>query len=197
MTDHAPREGSHSTRQLLDDLDVLMNRMLTLPVEHAGGEPPSTTEVVKVDLFAYPALGVKLTVLEPEVVPAPKSTDALLDISDTWPIGTYQLPRPKSKGPDWIDAESILAEGQVVDAEPPPTTALARIQTGVGPKLAPRALLLQQPYAMLLRFNLHFNRMTRSWGFLGRLLRSEVARAFFGIVGLAAIVFTLVFFSRY
>ena len=196
MTDHAPREGSRSTRQLLDDLDVLMNRMLTLPVEHADANP-SSSEIVKVDLSAYPALGVQLTVLEPEVIPAPMSTDTQLNIGDSWPMGTYELPRPASKGPDWIDAESVLDEGQVVDAGPPSTTALATIQPASLAKLPPRSLFLRRPYAMAVRLNLKFNRMTRSLGLLGRLLRSEVARAVFGIVGLAAIVFTIVFFSRF
>src|SRR5947209_3050651 len=62
MSQTPPQDGSlQSTRQMLDELDALMERMLSLPVNDLDDAPPMPAR--------GPALSARLTVLEPPVPP--------------------------------------------------------------------------------------------------------------------------------
>ncbi|MBX9678331.1 MAG: hypothetical protein K2X38_06175 [Gemmataceae bacterium] len=112
----APGQPAGSTRQMLDELDALMERMLSLPVadtESAETEVPAPTNPpVAARPASYPTVSAKLTVIESPVgnfgphSPEPESRQERL----TFPFpGMLELPPIESApaderaAPSWFD----------------------------------------------------------------------------------------------
>ena len=70
MSDKTPNDGSlQSTKQMLDELDAMMEKMLTVPVSDLDEAVPFPPPIVKT-----PALSATLTLLEPtDSAPSPDS----------------------------------------------------------------------------------------------------------------------------
>src|SRR5437764_654753 len=99
-----PKEGAspRSTRQLLDELDALMNQMLALPVEDEPAKDPPA-----------PALAATLTIIDPDddLKIAPPATAP--DLGTEIPIYRFgQSARPARNDVFEVRAEQILPESE-------------------------------------------------------------------------------------
>lgn len=171
-----------STRQLLDELDALMNRMLALPVEDAPPEPekPAVAQVVAPSAPAFAPM-VETPVEEPEpswtnnlfdLAPAPQFEKIEVDAPPEEPLPDASLP----------DAPLVAETKSVVVEEPPAPLAHA-------PSLEPRrSSSASGVYRAALRFHRRLMRPTYRLGILGRALRSRTGQSLLGYVGLALLV---------
>jgi hypothetical protein len=192
------------TKQLLDELDVLMEKMLALPVEEPPADSPERDELMRL-----PHVSATLTVLEgaldaapPDKVGAaplsalassPRRDDAatlpephanfLAAAQQNWqePQASLSLVAPANEA-----AQTSAADGIPLDAVPP-----ALLQVHVPPvtvlPLAARTLraILMQP---LLWVNGIFDLCTRFLGPFGRWLRTGQGRNALGYVGVSLIL---------
>jgi len=201
--------AARSTRQLLGDLDALMDQMLALPVEE-GAQPVATIEPPA--RSAAPAvtrakprppvhpLAVTMTLLD--VPPAEEMEHADPPPADE-PVGPPSLESsivpaveraPEPPVPStWIDESDL-----VPDPPPAPTHVAPRFATPVVPP-APRLVVVQAPpppirplpsrpisrtYGWALRLNRMLARRTYGLGFMGRLVRSDAGRMLLGVAGI-------------
>ncbi|MCI0457255.1 MAG: hypothetical protein L0Z62_09780 [Gemmataceae bacterium] len=186
--------GSGSTRQLLDELDALMQRMMELPVNQLEDDPVPPTNTVIVPPAPAPAN-------EPEPPASPPRPAA--------PSGTDLVPARQviAHGPSPYPAqphrrEEVLAESQpahaaLVLASPrsaapaplPQPTAAPRVAlpavTAPPEERSWRERLWGRVMPGLQWSNRTFERLTAWLGNPGRWLRSATGRATLGWIGLA------------
>jgi hypothetical protein len=170
--------GLNSTRQMLDDLDALMERMLALPMEEADPVAVSPKR---------PALAATLTMLPPlettapSVFQGPHASFAGMDLVED--VSTP--PAPPSKGGEKKE-----------DAVPPPVV-VRRLDTILAPDEplpAPRrTFILWRP---LLWINQGYDHATRLLGPLGSLLRSSPGRLVLGAAGLVLLGIAAAWLTR-
>jgi hypothetical protein len=191
-----PSESPNATRQMLDELDALMERMLSLPVNDL--DQPAPVLPRPIDL---PPLGAKLTVVEP----APATT-----LSSPWPA---KSPRESGK----VDSGKVLVgrltapsytasiednatssssenlspalEGgteQASDLSPEqvPPPIVRRDAAMVSRPFQRRRSLSNRLLQPLLWINRGYDRCTRVLGPPGRWLRSAQGRTVLGYLGL-------------
>lgn len=169
--------GLNATRQMLDDLDALMERMLSLPMDEAGGNisaPPAPPK--------RPALAATLTVLDPmEQTASEKPAPALHGPHVNFPpAAAHDVEEPAAKiaGP----AEERV---QTLEPEVPGPLVIRRLDTVVTPESAPQvrttSFVFWRP---LLWINEGFDQATRLLGPFGALLRSSPGRWLLGLAGL-------------
>ena len=155
--------GLNSTRQMLDDLDALMERMLALPMEEA--------EAVAV-APKRPALAATLTMLPPLETTAPSA---------------FQGPHASFAGMDLVEdvAPPSAPPSKGGEMDVPPPVVVRRLDTILAPEEplpAPRrTFILWRP---LLWINQGYDQATRLLGPLGSLLRSSPGRLVLGAAGL-------------
>ena len=169
----SPASPNDPTRQLLDELDALMERMLALPVDDPGGaEPlppprshlwrePAVPPVSSIEL--PPPLTTRLESMQPTATPesAPPPTAA----------ATTTSPPPIRTSPRWS-----------------PKTVLEGGSDAPLPEL--RTVWWVRP---LLWSNRAFDRATLQLGTIGRWLRGETGRIVLGWTGLALLLLALTF----
>ena len=181
MSTDKPSGGLESTRQMLDDLDALMERMLALPMDDADASVSAPAMQAK-----RPALAATLTMLPPiEEELASKTTSPL------------QGPHASFSTPEAI--RTPLVEEPADDGELrilPPLT-IRRLHTVVTPEELPpmpaRSFFLWRPLRVI---NRGYDQATRLLGPLGCLLRSSPARFLLGFAGLALLSLAAAWFIR-
>jgi hypothetical protein len=201
-----PKEGAspRSTRQLLDELDALMDQMLALPVEDEPSEEPPAVPA--------PALAATLTMIEPETAPLPKEM-ALQESKAAPPLRSSRKNRNVAKedegdagAPPWTDghfqveheekasksAESFalvdLNDDAATDAlltadKPAPQPAPVAPRREAARPLPPSSA--SWTYGALVVWDRAFRRLTRRLGPIGWLLRTAGGRVILGALGLA------------
>ncbi len=182
MSNKPPKDVSlQSTKQMLDELDALMERMLALPVNDAEEAPPFPTEVVK-----KPALSAKLTLLEPPPAPLAVSPPHRITQADSSPTEHPPLNPPHRI----IPIEQIAApqpEPLTNEIMPPSlTTKVAPILAEIAESPAPT----QSAVHPLVGINQAFDTVT------GELLRGPLARALLGFLGIALLLVATCWFLK-
>jgi hypothetical protein len=177
-----------STRQLLGELDALMDQMLSLPVDE--GAAPSTPRIDPPHPVAPPnaamhPLSVTMTLLEPSV--EEPNVDE--------PIATPSIELPDSSEPADVDESFWVQEADLVpDPQPRPTpvrgrTALVSVRSEpLVTTPLPIARLpgrqIKRSYAWALRIDRFLIHRTFRLGIVGRLIRSDVGRTVLGVLGI-------------
>jgi hypothetical protein len=175
-----------STREILDELDALMDRMLAIPVNDMDDPAPPARALVHT-----PTVAATLTVLESpleEEEPARNEQQTLRESfrsysTDLAPAGApmQSLP-PPIRDPDPIPEEMI----------PPSITMLPvpiyRPDPEMKPVRLPRRSLASRCLLPLLWFNQAFDKITVVLGGPGRWLRGPGGRHALGLTGLALLV---------
>jgi hypothetical protein len=165
----SPSSPNNPTRQLLDELDTLMERMLSLPVdEHEGGEPLPPRS----PLWREPAAPVLISIEPPPSLPNQVEMIQTAAPSSAMPpatAATATSPNPISPAPRWS-----------------PRGILESALNGRVPEI--RTSLWMQP---ILWSNRVFDRSTLRLGSAGRWLRGENGRTLLGWTGLVLLVLAL------
>jgi hypothetical protein len=179
-----------STRQLLGELDALMDQMLSLPVEEGAASPsPRVDPPHSVPAPLHP-LAVTMTLLE-----APEPT-----VDE--PIATPSIELPESDESASEDESFWVQEADLVPDPPPrptPTgrTALVPVRSqplALGPPPPIARLPYRQKrrsYAWALRLDRFLAHRTFGFGFVGRLLRSDIGRTVLGILGILMLLIAI------
>jgi hypothetical protein len=181
--------ASQSTRQLLDELDTLMQRMLAVPVQTADMEPAEAPAQVP----AVPA--PRQVGLVPPPIAAPAvHTQAPVEPSVplTQPLMPIILQRPKGQ----------VAEKPAPSRAPAPPKPAPQLAPAPDPKpawMSPTADKLPAVAAVpgmmsrwLIALNRSYDRGTDWLGPLGRWLRSEQGRSLLGWMGLGMLAVAMV-----
>jgi hypothetical protein len=183
--------ASQSTRQLLDELDTLMQRMLAVPVQTADIEPAEAPA----EAPAVPA--PRQVGLVPAPIAAPAvHTQAPVELSAplAQPLMPIILQRPKGK----------VAEKPALLHAPAPPKAMPQLALAPAPDpkpawMSPTADKLPAAAAVpsvmsrwLIALNRSYDRGTDWLGPLGRWLRSEQGRSLLGWTGLGMLAVALV-----
>ncbi|MEI7684780.1 MAG: hypothetical protein WCL32_07110 [Planctomycetota bacterium] len=173
-----PKDGAslRSTRQLLDELDVLMDQMLAIPVVDDPEPPPRT-----------PALAATLTLIEPDDIAEPEVVTALpaepapLPIREI-PITRLHLPveTPPAEDPEIDSAIEVSPEALL--PETPVVTLAPREPRPLPPSPA------SWSFRSAIVWDRGFRRMTRRLWLPGRLMRSLFGRTALGLLGLSFLV---------
>ena len=188
--------STRSTRQLLGELDALMDQMLSLPVEEgtriAAAKPPQPVSPPREPLHP---LAVTMTLLdEPPGATVAASSPALAaapKVDD--PIETPSVEFPEPNEPPVGDESFWVQEADLVpDPSPRPTanrgrTALVPTRPLIRevPPIAPLpSRPIQRTYAWALRIQRALVRRTYGLGFVGRLLRSDLGCNILGVLGI-------------
>jgi hypothetical protein len=174
------------TRQLLDELDALMDRMLALPIEDHE-EPAAPTAAPA----ATPIVSATLTLLDsPDQVAAPKP----LPTAQAEPI-RYEVDEPThataASAVPTAD-ESVPVPMMTVVGAPARFDFTPLPPVAAGARLRPAHL----SYQFLLWINQGYDRGTNWFGKPGRALRSRLGRALLGIAGFALLALALAWLGR-
>ncbi|MCI0681512.1 MAG: hypothetical protein L0Y71_05365 [Gemmataceae bacterium] len=181
----------HDTRQLLDELDALMDQMLALPITDEDEIAPETAEPVAP---APATVSATLTMLESparrQPAPAESSQPRVADVAaesisePTEPVREW--------GGEWGgETDETPAAPPTID-EPAPVPVLADVAAPKRVELAPlpppvRTSLWRPDhisYQFLLWINQGYDGGMRRLGMPGRMLVSRAAKALLGLVGL-------------
>ncbi len=201
----------HATRQMLDELDALMERMLALPVseqEEASRPGPRLDPPQEVPLTAHltmlnpaPPLQQEWVVPAPapKVVPPPSSADIefgseIIATRVTVPSFADQPALPMKKpGPQLELPFPALAPEQPEQPGPVSEDDLAAF-TFPGQQRGPVATPPDQPqwsWHPLCLINRAFDWCTQPLGWFGRWLRGRWGRNFLGLAGVALLILSL------
>jgi hypothetical protein len=208
------------TRQQLDELDALLQRMLSVPLapadtpmpagipparngDSAGGpplppswrvDPPAPAAGASLPHIALPepppAVAPKLEAQQAPLPPAPASPPPL-PVPAPKPVAVAPAPVPKPPAP----APAPKAAPPVV---PPPVPRVAApitpvptfAATGTASPPASTSAPVALPLLPLVAFNALFDSICSVFGPLGRLLRSGLFKHIYGFGGLALIAYT-------
>lgn len=208
MPNKMPNDASlQSTKQMLDELDALMEKMLTLPVNDLDEASPFPPPLVK-----EPALSATLTLLEPsDALPAPAVS------KEPASTPSYQMPE-EEVGPATVDAPQSfnpphfeMARMETSEAEPlrfeMPEPLTNEVAPGsVLPKLEPLMKEIAEPpasslqtqwlYLPLVWVNQGFDGTTLMFGGAGRWLRGEAGRMLLGLSGVALMLAAVIWFLK-
>lgn len=123
-----------STKQMLDELDALMERMLTLPVNDVETAPPFPKEVVKA-----PALSATLTLLDPpQASSMPLEHPPLNPPHMAFSVATTELPPlPAEPAPltNEVEPPSVMPSFEPLLAQIPEPDSEGLASRGYGPML--------------------------------------------------------------
>ncbi len=188
MASSPTKDAPHqTTRQLLDELDALMERMLALPIEdqetdtpHPTLQPPhAPTVAATLTLVEAPT---ELRELAEQPAPAPPiEMEMAPRVVAPEPVADEPASQPE---PDEFHYVTTLPDRPALslhDVAAPATEEL----TPLPPKFRVRPSM---GYQFLLWVNRGYDRSTGWFGRSGRLLRSGLFRMLLGLVGLGLIV---------
>jgi hypothetical protein len=182
---------ARSTREILSELDSLMQRMLSLPVDESP--PPEPTPA---------PLGVTLTLVESEAAPAAPASFVSATLET---VPEVELPQEEgwtrqrfdSLGGEEEAPESDTIEEDIVE----PSIALVQTKQPPlppSPRRKPVAPIVPLPprdatwfYGLMLRLDRRLQWMTMPLGILGRLLRSRLFKGMLGLLGVAMLMAAL------
>ena len=186
-----------TTRELLSELDALMERMLSLPVEESPLEesepPPRGVTLTFVDTLAPPS--TVTATLEPIPEEAADWTHRLFHLPAPEPVPVEEPillfeaaapPRVKDNAPAPIpEPHPAVAKAPTVARTP---SVRSRRPIAIVP-LPPRSN--GWGYRVAVRFERGYRRTTGWFGPLGSMLRSGVGRSLLGLLGLAMLTTAL------
>lgn len=161
-----------TTRQMLDELDALMEKMLALPVTEDGGASQSKAAA------HAPALTAKLTMLPP----------------------VSEAPKPAATGHPVLNPPHLEVPATVSAPQPAPLTNDV-LPPSLMPQLEPMLAAVPDPVvpavdsdgtSMFLFVNQVFDVITMPLGGLGRWLRGSEGRLALGLLGMAALAGAIV-----
>ena len=211
MTEGAP---PRSTRQLLDELDALMDKMLALPVED---EPAPSPKAAPEASASRPTLAATLTLIEPEDgVPPPSDAQSAVGSIDVQRLAGKRRGRAaveRKRHPQSLPRHTTPAAGTAVPhwtaarndikLTPEPAVAEAEERLAVTSAMPVTELLadtVEPPveresrplpkssaswlYGTIVIWERAFRRFSRRLGPLGWLLRTGVGRTLLGLTGL-------------
>ena len=203
-----PTEGAlpRSTRQLLDELDALMDKMLALPVDD---EPPQSEPA-----DAPPTVAATLTMIEPDEAKIPikrvgprqarevklktarSETDEVDTPAQPWNAGHFDIaPDSAALFVAPVAEEPKPRETAVLDRPSPfvpeTSTSFRREPSRPLPKSSASWTI-----GTLVVWDRGFRRLTRRLGPIGWLLRSGAGRILLGLAGLAFWIVALVWLVR-
>lgn len=186
-----------STRQLLDELDALMQRMLELPVEPddpasstgAGGHVSAPTLSPPPVLASPPALelpaGLRLDRPDTPAAQNAEPTPVLAGMEAAWDrlaVGSEARLEAPAEGPTNLDRSPAADAGPFAELTTPAKVSPQRLAARPMPRRPPPAgSWLLAPLRLA---NLVFDQATRPLGGPGRWLRSNSGRAVLGWLGL-------------
>lgn len=176
-----------STKQMLDELDALMEQMLSLPVSDPDEAPAFPKNVVR-----QPTLTATLTMLE-SPAPLPKT------IAQE-PTVHPRLNAPHMAAPshDYQEMEEERApELTPLTSDAVPVSLLPRMEPLLAavPEMDAAATTLWC-YQPLVWINLAFDEGTMKLGALGALLRTQASRMLLGLSGMALLVVSAGWFLK-
>lgn len=199
-TKSAPDGNVASTRQMLDELDALMERMLALPVndlDELAREPlprPTLTATLTVIETAEP----ELTSGEAPAVPAVSQTESVPVLEN--PAWTSPPPEETT-----VPAATQTPTGPNYQWELPPTADLAQESLPpvmvpptpiIEPLRAPRRSFVGWLLSPLVAFNRAFDGWLEPLGGLGRWFRRPAGRFVLGLAGLGMLAGALLWVIR-
>lgn len=188
-----------TTRQLLDELDALMERMLALPIEDQDTDLSQPAPAA-----SAPTVAATLTMVNPPPEPAPA------------PERLRLLPPPASAPSFAMEIASRIASPEPVEDEAPSSeTDEAHYITTLADRPAPSLEDVAAPvmetltplppkvharpsmgYQFLVWVNRRYDRSVVRFGRTGRVLRSGVFRMLLGLAGLGMILTALGWLTR-
>ena len=191
MSNKTPNDGAlQSTKQMLDELDALMERMLSLPVNDLDSAPPFPQDVVKAPHVA-PALAAKLTLLESPAGAAPTT-------NQSHPVfNPPHLGLPADAGRGMPEDTSYLSEPEPLSNNVVPPSFLSKLE----PLLAAipeseKPLMWHWGYGPLVWINQGFDRWTLFFGGVGEWLRGQAGRTALGLSGVVLTLAAFVWFLK-
>lgn len=180
-----------STKQMLDELDALMEKMLALPVNDPEDAAPFPEEVVKAPNLP-PTVSATLTLLEP---PAPVSEPPTVPEPVLWHPATnpphFAPPEPiEAKAPPAPVAPPVEVKAPAPQPEPLtndflPSTTTASLDPLLAEIPEPETPTTAIGYPALLWINQGFDHATACLGGAGDWLRSQAGRTLLGVSGVA------------
>jgi hypothetical protein len=174
----------HNTRQLLDELDALMDQMLALPID----DPSEDDALDDAEAASAATISATLTVMEPDSSPAAsESARADLTAPTDKPSAPPELGGAGSALPESVSAPILteVAAPATVDLLPPPR----RVPTA---RWRPDHI----SYRFLLWVNQGYDRATTWAGVPGRFLRSRSGKLILGLAGLGLLGVALAWLGR-
>jgi hypothetical protein len=203
--------SARSTRQLLGELDALMDQMLSLPVEEGArnvtAPPPPTTRSDPPRPIPPPhqppmhPLAVTMTLLDeaPAAEAAPSNSSIVVEPNIDEPIATPTVELPPRHEPPVVAESFWVQEADLVPDPPKGPLAVRgrnalvpipkrRAEIEVGPIAPLPTRTIHRSYAWALRLNRMLARRTYGLGFVGRFVRSDVGRTILGVVGILMVL---------
>jgi hypothetical protein len=191
---------------MLDDLDALMERMLSLPVGDAEELPPLPRDVMRA-----PTVSASLTMLDEPALDEPALEDDAPAVEEESPA---PLAAPRDIRHSAPEVSYAFAEDEPATIEPPPIERLfLNVPQAVESKLPP-PLQLERPIIVstspiepgvslgsvlvqpLFWANACFDWSTQCLGPIGTGLRSRVGRTLLGFLGLMSLFIAAAWFAR-
>jgi hypothetical protein len=194
-----------STKQMLDELDALMEKMLSLPVNEPEEAPSFPQEPVKPPKLT-PTLSATLTLLQapaplPVSAPPPPPPPEVTTIPES--LTSHSVINPPHLG---LPPNLVGFAPPSHDATPQPAPLTNEVTPpSVLPKLEPLLTDIPEPeaplatqwgYLPLVWLNLLFDHATMPLGPIGTLLRSQVGRALLGLAGIALMLAAAAWFVK-
>jgi hypothetical protein len=179
-----------STKQMLDELDALMDKMLSLPMNETEDSSVSAPEIKPPSLS--PMLSATLTLLEPP------SKAPVRDLPSSEPLPHPAVNPPHVEmpvAPPPMREPAPLPEPMTNDVAPP----------SVMPKLEPLLEQVSEPdvpletqwvYLPLLWMNQAFDAASHGLGGGGAWLRTQAGRMLLGMSGIALMAFAIAWLLR-
>ena len=199
-----------STRQLLSELDALMERMLALPIEDQpdDGQGPGlevaapvagAEEAADSAAPAAPSIAATLTVIESAEQDEAAAIEAADSAPATFPDRSIDAPPPPEAHA--APAEADVSQVHYITAElDPPLPALTHVAAPPKEKLLPLPPRIWARPSLGLQFLLWVNRgydRSSLWlGRPGRWLRGRFMRMILGCVGLGLLAAALAWLAR-
>jgi hypothetical protein len=188
-----------STKQMLDELDALMERMLALPVSELDELPPVPRDAPKT-----PTLSATLTVLEPTSDSTePAQVADILDASSPSPsTALAESPREFPPSSDAVATDAADALGYPIQ-EPvsedllPPPLIISRPGGGARANLPNRLPWSRDRWLQpLIWVNGAFDFLVGRLGGFGRWLQTQAGRNVLGLAGLVCLALALFWLLR-
>ncbi len=181
QTNDEAKAKHHDTRQLLDELDALMDQMLALPINDQYDNETSSP--------APATVSATLTLLDPPASAAPEASPAPHEIQRQPAAEENFDDRSREKAAGNYETSS---EPSAANAEPIPVPVLSDVAAPAKVELAALPALVASAswrpdhvsYQFMLWINQRYDGGTRWLGQPGKLLRSRAGKALLGFVGL-------------
>lgn len=194
QTNDDAKAKHHDTRQLLDELDALMDQMLALPINDQYDNETSSSP-------APATVSATLTLLDPTASAAPEASPAPHEIQrqPAAEVNFDDRSREKAAGNYETSLEPSAPNAEPI-AVPVLSDVAAPVKVELAPLPAPVASASWRPdhisYQFMLWINQRYDGGTRWLGQPGKLLRSRAGKALLGFVGLGLLGLAAIWLAK-